>query len=98
MTPVAMKITAARHRDGQRDREHCEGGHQSAARSRPRRPPASGQVGDDRVELAVGARPEQGLEALFQLLREKPPFSGGGAQPLGDPLTVRIRSSHCWAS
>jgi hypothetical protein len=48
------------------------------------------QVGDDRVELAVGPRREHCLETLLELLSQQPPFSHRATESLGYRLTICI--------
>jgi hypothetical protein len=50
----------------------------------------AGQIGDDGVELAVGASGEYGPETFVELLGKQPPLNRGATEPLGYRFTIRI--------
>jgi hypothetical protein len=52
-----------------------------------------GEIGYERVELAVRAGVEGNLKALLQLPDEQAPFSGSGPQTLDDLLAVAVGSA-----
>ncbi len=50
-----------------------------------------GQVGDQRIQLAVRAGPQRGAKPLVELLGEEPSFDRGLAKPFGYFVTLRVR-------
>ena len=52
---------------------------------------ATGQVPDQPVELAVGARPQRGVKPLLQLVRLEPALDSRLPEALGDRVAVGVR-------
>jgi len=77
-----------RHRRHAR-RQQARTGSAAAAAGR-RRGRGLGQVGEQRLQIAAGARRPGGGESFFELFCGQAPGDRVLAQPIGDPLALRI--------
>ena len=101
-THIAAKPVNSEHGDGDHHRDehrqsehhHCAADDQVRDAHLTARGLAPGarrrQVGDNRVELAVGSSGEHGLESLLELLGQQPSLAHRATEPLGYRLTICI--------